>query len=67
LWVIILEKNTPQIYFYQETVRRLWVILIRKMTMKPLGGGDFEMATPPATTTTTNHFHGGRNLCLTPF
>ena len=47
-------------------VRHLWIIIIRKMAMKPLGGGDFEMATPPATTT-TNHFHGGRNLCLTPF
>jgi len=35
------------------------------MAMKPLGGGDFEMATPPATTTTTtNHLLGGRNLCL---
>jgi len=33
------------------------------MAMKPLGGGDFEMATPPATTT-TNHLLGGRNLCL---
>ena len=30
-------------------VRHLWIILIRKMAMKPLGGGDFEMATPPAT------------------
>jgi len=37
----------------------------KKMAMKPLGGGDFEMATPPATTTTTtNHLLGGRNLCL---
>lgn len=26
-------------------------------TMKPLGGGDFEMATPPATTK-TNHLLG---------
>jgi hypothetical protein len=24
-----IRKKTPQIYFYQETVRRLWVILIR--------------------------------------
>ena len=39
-------------------VRHLWIIIIRKMAMKPLGGGDFETATPPATT--TNHFHGGR-------
>ena len=37
-------------------VRHLWIILIRKMAMKPLGGGDFEMATPPATK--TNHFLG---------
>jgi hypothetical protein len=39
------------------------------MAMKPLGGGDFETATPPATTTTTttNHLLGGRNLCLVLF
>jgi hypothetical protein len=30
--------------------------------MEPLGGGDFEMATPPATT--TNHLLGGRNPYL---
>jgi hypothetical protein len=39
----------------------------KKMAMKPLGGGDFETATPPATTTTTNHLLGGRNLCLVLF
>jgi hypothetical protein len=37
-------------------VRHLWIIIIRKMAMKPLGGGDFEMATPPATK--TNHLLG---------
>ena len=31
--------------------------------MEPLGGGDFEMATPPATTI-TNHLLGGRNPYL---
>jgi len=37
------------------------------MKMKPLGGGDFETATPPATTTTTtNHFLGGRKPRLIP-
>jgi len=53
---IFLPRNGPPSLGY----------LNKNKTMKPLGGGDFEMATPPATTT-TNHFHGGRNLCLTPF
>jgi hypothetical protein len=53
---IILPRNGPPSLDYLNN---------KKKTMKPLGGGDFEMATPPATT--TNHFHGGRNLCLTPF
>ena len=35
--------------------------------MKPLGGGDFSLATPPATTTTTNHLLGGRNPYLVLF
>jgi hypothetical protein len=42
------------------------------MAMKPLGGGDFSLATPPATTnnkqqTITDHFHGGRIPRLIPF
>jgi hypothetical protein len=45
-------------------VRHLWIIIIRKMAMKPLGGGDFETATPP---TKTNHFHGGRNPYLATY
>jgi hypothetical protein len=35
------------------------------MAMKPLGGGDFKTATPPATI--TNHFHGGRNPYLATY
>jgi hypothetical protein len=49
--IIIIKKPTPYIFFYQEKVRHLWVIFNKKMAMEPLGGGDFEMATPPATTT----------------
>jgi hypothetical protein len=47
--IIIIENQTHKYVFYHEIVRHLWVILIIRMAMKPLGGGDFELATPPAT------------------
>jgi len=66
LWVIIIIRKTypVDILLPRKGPPSLdYHYLKQTMAMKPLGGGDFEMATPPATTT-TNHFLGGRNLCL---
>jgi hypothetical protein len=38
-------------------VRHLWIIIIRKMAMKPLGSG---VSQGDTTRNITNHFHGGR-------
>jgi hypothetical protein len=47
LWVIILEKNTINIFLPRKGPPSLGYPY-KKMAMKPLGGGDFELATPPA-------------------
>jgi hypothetical protein len=61
--IIIIRKTYPvDILLPRKGPPSLDYHYNNKMAMKPLGGGDFEMATPPATT--TNHLLGGRNLCL---
>ena len=45
-------------------VRHLWIIIIRKMAMKPLGGGVSMGDT--TRNNITNHFHGGRKHRLIP-
>ena len=45
--ILLPRKGPPSLDYHYKT---------KTKAMKPLGGGDFEMATPPATT--TNHFLG---------
>jgi hypothetical protein len=69
LWVIIIIRKTypVDILLPRKGPPSLDYHYNKKMAMKPLGGGDFDMGdTTRNKQTTTNHFLGGRNPRLIP-